>query len=125
MFYHIDKFFLIAYPTDMSFRENLKSELTYQGMLVKELAEKTGISKRTLDNYLREKGSIPPVDAAVKIARALNVTVEYLAAEGEENSNSDGMKKNPLLQKYECTLKKLESLPESKRQLIIKLIEEM
>lgn len=109
----------------MSFRENLKSELTYQGMLVKELAEKTGISKRTLDNYLREKGSIPPVDVAVKIARALNVTVEYLAAEGEENSKSDGMKKNPLLQKYECTLKKLESLPESKRQLIIKLIEEM
>lgn len=108
----------------MSFRENLKSELTYQGMLVKELAEKTGISKRTLDNYLREKGSIPPVDAAVKIARALNVTVEYLAMEGDENF-SDRDTKNPLLHKYERTLKKLESLPEPKRQLIVKLIEEM
>ncbi len=108
----------------MSFRENLKSELTYQGMLVKELAEKTGISKRTLDNYLREKGSIPPVDAAVKIARALNVTVEYLAAEGDRNFSDRGTK-NPLLHKYERTLKKLESLPESKRQLIVKLIEEM
>lgn len=62
----------------MNFRENLKSELTYQGMLVKELSEKTGISKRTLDNYLRENGSLPLVDSAVKIAQALHVSVEYL-----------------------------------------------
>ena len=62
----------------MGFRENLKSELTYQDILVKELAEKTGIPKRSLDNYLREKGSIPPADYAVLIAKALNTTVEYL-----------------------------------------------
>ena len=48
----------------MRFRENLKAELTYQGILVKELSAKTGISKRTLDNYLREKGSMPPADYA-------------------------------------------------------------
>ena len=62
----------------MSFRENLKSELSFQGILVKELSAKTGIKKRTLDNYLREKGSIPPADFAVKIASALDVTVEFL-----------------------------------------------
>lgn len=62
----------------MGFRENLKNELTYHGMLVKELAEKTGIPKRTLDNYLREKGSMPPADYAVRIAKALGTTVEYL-----------------------------------------------
>ena len=62
----------------MGFRENLKSELTYQDILVKELAEKTGIPKRSLDNYLREKGSMPPADYAVLIAKALNTTVEYL-----------------------------------------------
>lgn len=67
-----------AYDVCMNFRENLKSELTYQGMLVKELSEKTGISKRTLDNYLRENGSLPLVDSAVKIAQALHVSVEYL-----------------------------------------------
>ncbi len=110
----------------MSFRENLKSELTYQGMLVKELAEKTGISKRTLDNYLREKGSIPPVDAAVKIARALNVTVEYLAAEGEEKSNSNGEKNQiELFRKYFESLKKLDGLSDNKKKIIIQLIQEM
>lgn len=30
----------------MGFRENLKAELDYQGMLIKELAEKSGISKK-------------------------------------------------------------------------------
>lgn len=110
----------------MSFRENLKSELTYQGMLVKELAEKTGISKRTLDNYLREKGSIPPVDVAVKIARALNVTVEYLAAEGEEKLNSNGEKNQiELLRKYFESFKKLDGLSDNKKKIIIQLIQEM
>jgi lambda repressor-like predicted transcriptional regulator len=37
----------------MSFRENMKEALDFKGMLVKELADKTKISRRTLDNYLR------------------------------------------------------------------------
>jgi len=62
----------------MGFKENLKSELTYSGMLVKELSAKTGIKKHTLDNYLNTHNSLPNVEAAVKIARALGVSVEYL-----------------------------------------------
>ena len=67
----------------MAFRENLKSELSYKGILVKELAALTGISKSTLDNYLNVRGYMPPADVAVKIAHALGVTVEYLVT-GEE-----------------------------------------
>lgn len=80
----------------MRFRENLKAELTYQGILVKELSAKTGISKRTLDNYLREKGSMPPADYAVLIAKALNTSVEYLVT-GETSSNSDSQLKKYLI----------------------------
>lgn len=72
----------------MGFKENLKNELTYQGILVKELSQKTGIPKRSLDNYLREKGSMPPADYAVKIAKALNTSVEYLV-EGKNENFSD------------------------------------
>ena len=61
-----------------SFRENLRSELDFQGLTVKELSAKTGIIKGTLDNYLGVRASIPPADIAVKIAQALNVSVEYL-----------------------------------------------
>lgn len=74
----------------MGFKENLKNELTYQGILVKELSQKTGIPKRSLDNYLREKGSMPPADYAVKIAKALNTSVEYLVeGETEKKDNSN------------------------------------
>lgn len=72
----------------MSFRENLKAELAYQDILVKELAELSGVNKRTLDNYLREKANTPPADVAVKIAQALNVSVEYLVT-GVESVAAD------------------------------------
>jgi transcriptional regulator with XRE-family HTH domain len=62
----------------MGFKENLKSELIYSGMMVKELAATTGIKRHTLDNYLNTHNALPNADAAVKIAQALNVTVEYL-----------------------------------------------
>ena len=39
----------------MGFRENLKDELKYQDIRVKELADRTGISKRAIDHYLAEK----------------------------------------------------------------------
>ena len=62
----------------MGFKENLKSELEYKGMLVKELAQKSGIKKQTLDNYLSTHNTIPNAEVAVKIAHALGTTVEYL-----------------------------------------------
>ncbi|MBQ9205706.1 MAG: helix-turn-helix transcriptional regulator [Treponema sp.] len=62
----------------MGFRENLKEELKYQDIRVKELAEKSGISKRVLDHYLAEKCTSPLAENAVKIAEVLGVSVEYL-----------------------------------------------
>ncbi|MDR2798494.1 MAG: helix-turn-helix domain-containing protein [Treponema sp.] len=60
------------------FKQNLRDELDYQDLTVKELSAKTAIPKATLDCYLGRRASMPPADAAVKIASALNVTVEYL-----------------------------------------------
>jgi transcriptional regulator with XRE-family HTH domain len=67
----------------MGFKENLKTELSYQDMLVKELAAKAGISKKTLDNYLNVRGYMPSADIAVKISQVLGVSVEYLVTGGE------------------------------------------
>lgn len=75
----------------MGFRENLKDELKYQGILVKELAEKSGVPKGTIDHYLAEKNTAPIAENAVKIAQALNVSVEYLVTgktSDLNNSNS-------------------------------------
>jgi transcriptional regulator with XRE-family HTH domain len=86
----------------MGFKENLKSELAYQDMLVKELASLSGISKHTLDNYLNVRGYMPSADVAVKIAHALGVTVEYLVTgeENPQNKSSNGSVIRSLIQNF-------------------------
>ena len=63
---------------DANFKKNLRAELNYRGITVKELSVKTNIPKGTLDCYLGVRASMPPADLAVRIANALEVTVEYL-----------------------------------------------
>jgi transcriptional regulator with XRE-family HTH domain len=67
----------------MGFKENLKAELEYKGMLVKELAAASGVNRRTIDNYLSSHNCMPSADAAVKIAMVLGVSAEYLVNGGE------------------------------------------
>ena len=100
----------------MSFKENLKSELTYSGMLVKELAEKSGVNKYSIDNYLNARGQLPSVEAAVKIAHTLGVSVEFLVT-GKEN-------KIPQLSNEARTIGRLaEQLKEKDRQFVIDFIQ--
>ena len=69
----------------MSFRENLKDEISYQGLLLKEVALEAGLKEGSLNNYLRENASIPSADVAVRIAKVLGVSVEYLVT-GQKDS---------------------------------------
>ena len=62
----------------MNFRDNLRETLEFIGMEQKELAEKTGLSLKTIENYVKKESSIPSADKAVLIAKAMGVTVEYL-----------------------------------------------
>ena len=62
----------------MSFRENLRETLDFVSMEQKVLAKKTGLSLKTIENYVKKDSSIPSADKAVVIAQALGVTVEYL-----------------------------------------------
>jgi len=62
----------------MSFRDNLRETLDFLGMEQKELAAKTGLSFKTIENYVKKDSSVPSADKAVLIAKALGVTVEYL-----------------------------------------------
>ena len=106
----------------MGFRENLKSELSFRGILVKELSLKTGINKRTLDNYLREKGNVPSVDIAVKIADALNVSVEFLVKGKNENlvENSEIFPAD-----IRQIAKKLSKMTENEKNLVSVLVNEI
>lgn len=103
-----------------SFRENLRNELDFQGLTVKELSAKTGIIKGTLDNYLGIRASIPPADIAVKIAQALNVSVEYLVTGKDKKSKSPAfIQINP---ETKSILTDLDSIPLNIQKTIKNLI---
>jgi transcriptional regulator with XRE-family HTH domain len=100
----------------MSFRENLKSELEFNDMAVKELAALSGVQKRAIDNYLRTaNAAIPAADAAVKIAHALGVTVEFLVMGKEQ----------PIPQEIRKITRKLYKVGMRDRRLIEDMLESM
>jgi len=57
-------------------------------MLVKELAARSGVKKKTIDSYLGAHGYIPSAETAVSLAKTLGVTVEYLVT-GTDNPTKD------------------------------------
>lgn len=111
---------------ETSFRKNLRSELDYQGMPVKELAYKTGIPKRSIENYLSSRESLPPIDCAYKIAQVLQVSMEYLVSGKDETYMEPGfsvLKKVAAENKeFSNIFANLEKLSEDDIKMILDLI---
>ena len=102
----------------MGFKENLKSELAYSGILVKELAAKSGVNKYSIDNYLNKRGQTPSVESAVKIAQVLGVSVEYLVT-GKEGSQQDS---NPLSTEAKIIARNADQLNDENRTFVLDFI---
>jgi len=102
----------------MGFRENLKAQLQYSNMLVKELAARSGVKKKTIDSYLGTQKYTPSVMNAVSIAKALDVSVEYLVTgkDGPQNRPVSSLPKD--IQEIILTL---EHLNAKKRKVIFAL----
>jgi bacteriophage CI repressor helix-turn-helix domain len=62
----------------MSFKDRLREEIEYKGLMVKEIASQVGISNSTFLSYIDARAVLPNVETAVKIAQVLGVSVEYL-----------------------------------------------
>ena len=71
----------------MDFKTRLKEEMDFADIQHKELAAKAEIKPRTLLTYVASEPSMPPADVAVRLAKALGVTVEYLVT-GEHSESS-------------------------------------
>ena len=115
----IPHYAFLANLLHMGFKENLKSELIYSGILVKELSVKTGIKKHTLDNYLNTHNSLPNAETAVKIAKALGVSVEYLVTGAETKA---AKAKPPLSPDLRLLIQAAEKLSPKNRRLAINLV---
>jgi transcriptional regulator with XRE-family HTH domain len=100
----------------MSFKENLKNELTYSGLLVKELSAKTGINKYTLDNYL-SRCCAPSAEAVVKIAEVLGVSAEYLVTGCEIGPEKTLASLHPDIR---ALIRIIDQLEDSDRKIVLK-----
>ena len=61
------------------FHARLRACMVKSGQVVKEISAASGVSKRTIDNWLAlVSPTMPRVDDAVAVARALGVSAEYL-----------------------------------------------
>ena len=63
------------------FWKNVNEELQYQGMNLKTLSALTGIPYTTITNGRNRADSIPSADVALKIAKVLNKSLEWLLGE--------------------------------------------
>ncbi len=65
------------------FWKNVRSELEYKGITQKELAAAIEESYNTVQSWIN-KERLPNVEQAVKIAKFLHITVEYLVTGNKE-----------------------------------------
>ena len=68
------------------FSKRLKSERLKQGMTQKELSQKSGVAPATISSYEGvndSKTKYPPIDKAIALANALNVSLDWLCGGNE------------------------------------------
>lgn len=109
-----------------SFWDYVAVELEYLGMTNKTLAEKVGITASNIGKG-QKQGSCPAADTAVKIAKVLNVSVEYLVTgktESTKNKTAEA-EQNALriYHKYHAMLDTLETLSDAKKAYAQNLVQ--
>jgi len=59
-------------------RDNLKTAISKSGLVVKEIAARSGVNKRTIDKWVGASGTEPRVNDLYKVCKALSTTMEYI-----------------------------------------------
>lgn len=109
----------------MNFWKNVDYVREYREMTRKELAYKADFSLTSLSTGIA-RNSVPSADVAYRIAKTLNVSIEYLLTGKEQNSKDDKTNSNNLTQikfiKYQPLVEKFDTLPENVQKNIELLI---
>ena len=111
----------------MGFWQNVEDECEYLGISRKELAKKADFSVHTISNGIRRDG-MPAADLALRISKALNVSLEKLL---DWNENIEPMEtpeqiqNQKLLLKYLPILKKINEMDADSRKAVVTIIEKL
>lgn len=111
----------------MGFWQKVDDELTYLGKSRKEFAHEAGFDVSYISKGI-ERNGIPIADTALKIAHALNVSLEYLLdmeKVPENKAKTEMLQKEDitLYKKYKNSIEHLEKINNKERKLILQLIE--
>lgn len=104
----------------MSFRERLREEISFSGLSNKEVASKAGITVRSLVSYVSAQECMPSAEVAVRLAKALGTTVEYLMT--GEPPLEPGTKSDDSTKKLFSVYR---SLPPVQRKLLLSVAEDI
>ena len=112
-----------------SFWLNVKKSLVYKEMEIKDLAFRSGVSYSTIINGMN-KNSMPHADIALKISRALNMSLEGLLGDGESKGLDVPLPIQRNLERMEIALYRknkgiidaLEELPPQLRDVVMELV---
>lgn len=113
----------------MGFWQKVDDELAYLGKTRKELALEANFDVSYISKGI-ERNGIPIADTAVRIAQALNVSLEYLLDMEKpsfaQNTGEKLQKKDiGLYRKYNKTLEQLEKINQKERKVLLSLIKTM
>ncbi len=107
----------------MNFWQRVDSLLSYKNMTRKALASDAGFDVSNIGKGI-SNNNIPAADTAVKIAKILGTTVEYLVT-GEDHSISDeAFKHLDKFYKYSKVFQNLENIPDEKLSSVEFIINE-
>ena len=111
----------------MDFRDRLREQIDFLGLLDKEVAARAGISKRAIDSYVGSRGCMPSADIAVRIAQVLGVSVEYLITGKNSVPNeilsTIAKNENSSLKEEQKLLKTFTELSQKDKKTVIALAE--
>lgn len=105
------------------FWKRVDEELDFLGISRTYLANKCEFSLTNIGQGIK-LGSTPSADTAVKIAKVLNVSVEYLVI-GQDSSFQKENLDLHRYREYSSFINQLDSLPENQRELIKSIVAKM
>lgn len=110
----------------MGFWKKAEIELDYYGLSRKELSAKSGVPMTTI-NRAMERDSQPFALDALRVAKALHVSLEYLldlpeTKAGAKKNESDESHQIEMYKKYHAVIETLEKLPQSKQKGVVEIV---
>lgn len=103
-------------------RDNLREAIKSSGMVVKEIASISGVSKRTIDKWIGAEEVEPRINDFMKVCKSIGVSAEDIVF-GKKDDDFEDRHLLDLAKKYQKALSDLEDMDDLQRSTVLIQIE--